>query len=154
MMIRKSNDKDRLNLLNRFKESWGSTDMVSRGRIFDLLELEGYVLGDTIEGVLLYHLENDICEILLLESYHSNQGIGTQLLEYLFKEAKNLSWSIRLITTNDNTHALRFYQKRGFRITNLYLNAVNESRKLKPSIPQLGLDEIPIEHEIELMRIF
>ena len=128
--------------------------MVSRGRIFDLLELEGYVLGDTIEGVLLYHLENDICEILLLESYHSNQGIGTQLLEYLFKEAKNLNWSIRLITTNDNTHALRFYQKRGFRITNLYLNAVNESRKLKPSIPQLGLDEIPIEHEIELMRIF
>lgn len=153
-MIRKINDKDRLNLLNRFKVSWGSTDMVSRGRTFDLLELEGYVLGDTIEGVLLYHLENDICEILLLESYHSNQGIATQLLEYLFKEAKNLSWSIRLITTNDNTHALRFYQKRGFRITNLYLNAVNESRKLKPSIPQLGLDEIPIEHEIELMRIF
>ena len=56
----------------------------------------------------------------------------------------------RLITTNDNTHALRFYQKLGFELTALYCHAVDLSRKLKPSIPETGQDGIPIRDEIEL----
>lgn len=55
-----------------------------------------------------------------------------------------------LITTNDNMEALRFYQKRGFILSALYPNALEESRKLKPEIPEVGLEGIPLRDEIEL----
>ena len=58
-----------------------------------------------------------------------------------------------LITGNDNTSALRFYQKRGFRLVAVYRNAVDQARRLKPEIPLYGNDGIPITDEIELEMI-
>lgn len=58
-----------------------------------------------------------------------------------------------LITTNDNTNALRFYQKRGFMMTNLYVDAVKEARKIKQEIPLVGYDNIAILHEIQLEKV-
>ena len=55
-----------------------------------------------------------------------------------------------LITTNDNTSALRFYQRRGWDLVTVHRDAVDESRRLKPQIPQTGDDDIPIKHELEL----
>ena len=55
-----------------------------------------------------------------------------------------------LITTNDNTPAVRFYQKKGFSLVAVYRNAIEASRKLKPEIPLKGIDGIPIRDEIEL----
>ena len=60
---------------------------------------------------------------------------------------------ITLITTNDNLAALKFYQKRGFDMVRLYRNAVEQARKIKPMIPLLGYDDIPVRHEIELEMI-
>jgi ribosomal protein S18 acetylase RimI-like enzyme len=57
-----------------------------------------------------------------------------------------------VITTNDNLDALRFYQRRGFRITKVHTDALKESRRLKSEIPETGLYEIPICDEIELER--
>jgi RimJ/RimL family protein N-acetyltransferase len=54
-----------------------------------------------------------------------------------------------LITTNDNTHAIRYYQKRGFDLVAIHRNAIDASRKIKPQIPLTGFDGIPILHEIE-----
>ena len=55
-----------------------------------------------------------------------------------------------LITTNDNLRALRFYQRRGFRLVAVHPNALARSRELKPSIPEIGLDGIPLRDELEL----
>ena len=55
-----------------------------------------------------------------------------------------------LITTNDNLPALGFYQKRGWRLVALHRDALDESRRLKPEIPLLGIDGIPLRDEIEL----
>lgn len=57
---------------------------------------------------------------------------------------------LRLITTNDNLKALCFYQKRGFSLIALHRGAIEEARKLKPEIPKLGMDAIPIRDELEL----
>ena len=43
-----------------------------------------------------------------------------------------------------------FYQRRGFDLVALYRNAVTESRKLKPEIPNAGFDGIAIRHELEM----
>ncbi|HJW89835.1 MAG TPA: hypothetical protein VJ436_04255 [Anaerolineales bacterium] len=55
-----------------------------------------------------------------------------------------------MITTNDNLSALRFYQKRGFRLVHINRDAIALSRQLKPSITQIGMHGIPITDEIEL----
>ncbi|NLJ25121.1 MAG: GNAT family N-acetyltransferase, partial [Firmicutes bacterium] len=55
-----------------------------------------------------------------------------------------------VITTNDNVAAIRFYQLRGFSLVALYRNALEEARKLKPEIPLIGIDGIPVRDEVEL----
>lgn len=55
-----------------------------------------------------------------------------------------------LITTNDKTPALRFYQRRGFRLVAVHRDAIDRARLLKPSIPLTGIYGIPIHAEIEL----
>ncbi len=55
-----------------------------------------------------------------------------------------------LITTNDNTGALRFYQKAGFRIVAAHRDAIALARRFKPEIPLVESPSIPIRDEIEL----
>ena len=45
---------------------------------------------------------------------------------------------------------MRFYQKRGFVLVAVHRNALAESRRLKPEIPLIGIDDIPLRDEIEL----
>ena len=54
-----------------------------------------------------------------------------------------------MITTNDNLQALRFYQRRGYRLTAVHAGAVDQARPIKPSIPIVGAHGIPIHDEIE-----
>jgi ribosomal protein S18 acetylase RimI-like enzyme len=59
-----------------------------------------------------------------------------------------------VLTTNDNLDALRFYQRRGFRLAELYPGAVQDARvRLKPEIPASGNHGIPIRDEIVLDKL-
>jgi len=126
--------------------------IVSRGKVHYVKELPGYVAesGGQILGIVLYHIAGDECEIVTLNSYAENRGIGSKLIE-LVKEKAIISNCKRLwlITTNDNIRAIRFYQRRGFDMKCLHYNAVNEARRLKPSIPLYSPEGIPVKHEIE-----
>ena len=56
-----------------------------------------------------------------------------------------------LVTTNDNVDALRFNQRRGFRLVVLPPGAVDAARaELKPEISAVGEHEIPLRDELEL----
>jgi GNAT superfamily N-acetyltransferase len=79
------------------------------------------------------------------------QGVGTLLVESV-QEAARAAGCRRffLITTNDNLNALRFYQRRGFRLAALRPGAVDASRQIKPSIPLTGEYGIAIHDELEL----
>lgn len=96
---------------------WGSEIVVVHGVIYHPAELPGFVAvdGDQWLGLLTYHIDGDACEIVTLDSERSKQGIGTALIEAV-KQAAQAAGCRRLwlITTNDNTAALRFYQRRGF----------------------------------------
>jgi len=78
-------------------------------------------------------------------------GIGTGLLEAVTKAAISARCKrLWLITTNDNTHALRFYQRRRFRLAALYPNQLEKSPLPKPEIALVGMGGIPLRDEIEL----
>lgn len=131
---------------------WFTTDMAVRGEIVDMTKLDGFVVYDkeTIIGLITYKIKGNECEIMSLDSLKENQGIGTALVNKVIEIAREKKCrKIELITTNDNINAIGFYQKRGFEMSNLYCNALEISRKLKPSIPLMGNFNIPLKHEIE-----
>ena len=56
-----------------------------------------------------------------------------------------------LTTTNDNLDAIRFYQRRGFRIVGVRPGAVDRARvTLKPEIPEVGMYGIRMSDELDL----
>jgi GNAT superfamily N-acetyltransferase len=134
-------------------QQWFTTEMVVHGACIDLSTADGWIAcenGDII-GLITYRIISDEMEILSLDSLIENTGIGTALLNEAVRVAKAANCRrIMVITTNDNLRALRFYQKRGFDMVRLYRNAVKEARKRKPQIPLIGMDDIPLRHEIEL----
>lgn len=140
--------------INAFiKKHWFSTDMAVRGELVDMKSLPGIAAyeGEEIAGLLTYRIKGEECEILSLDSLVENSGVGSALIEHVKEIAREVGCAhLMLITTNDNTHALRFYQKRGFDLVALYPNALEVSRKLKTSIPLTGNDDIPLKHELEL----
>ena len=133
-------------------EHWGSEEMVSRGKVYRPQQLEGIVLDEDDEWLgLLTFCINDDCEVTSIDSLREGQGIGTMLLNKAVEVARARECNrIFLITTNDNLNALGFYQKRGFELVTIHRGAINESRKIKPGIPQIGMNNIPLRDEIEL----
>ncbi|HZU71043.1 MAG TPA: GNAT family N-acetyltransferase [Ktedonobacteraceae bacterium] len=134
-------------------EHWGDAIVVAHGKVYQPETLPGFVavLKGNRVGLLTYSLEGESCEIVTLDSTKPGVGIGTLLIEAAARVAREAGCKrLWLITTNDNLHALRFYQKRGFRLVAVHRNAVDASRQLKPAIPLTGNDQIPIHDEIEL----
>lgn len=111
--------------------------------------------GDRITGVLTWIAHEASFEVLTLHVTDQWGGTGTALLDGALRLASSLELKrVWLVTTNDNTDALRFYQRRGFRFARLHRGAVERSRAtLKPTIPELGLHGIPIRDELELELI-
>ena len=132
---------------------WGSTHVVSGGRFHDALSLPGFVAVVSGEnaGLITYYVANGECEVVTMDSVVQGIGVGTALLAAVRSIALERKCErLWLITTNDNIDALRFYQKRGFRIFAVHRDAIEKSREMKPEIPLTGANGIPIRDEIEL----
>jgi len=150
--IEQISDINRHIVINQIAESWAGPFVVSRGVLHDTRLLPGFVAeeNDEILGYILYNIAGNDCEIVVLESLHEKRGIGGALVKAVIEIAENAGCiRVWLITTNDNSHAMRFYQRIGFSIRALHVNAIEESRKLKTQIPIAGFDGIPILHELE-----
>ncbi len=133
-------------------QNWGSVQMVSRGKLYQVLDFPGFIaiVDDKPQGIIIYNIVDDQCEVLLLDSAVEGLGVGSALVDHVKQAAQKAGCSrLWLITTNDNTHAIRWYQKRGFTLAAVHINALAESRRLKPEIPPIGFDGIPLRDEIE-----
>ncbi|MHB8596831.1 MAG: GNAT family N-acetyltransferase [Ktedonobacteraceae bacterium] len=152
--IRPLDDNDKDWLPQFFIEYWGSDGVVSQGVIHYARDLQhGFVAmrHDVRVGLVTYEITGASCEIVSLNSVHQSIGVGTLLVEAVKNVAIQAQCKkIWLTTSNDNMNGLRFYQKRGFVLVAVYRNAVTEARKLKPEIPLIGDNGIPLRDEIEL----
>ncbi len=153
MKVEKIRQEDRGKVDAFIVRQWFSMQMAVHGELIDLGTADGWYAtdGDEIIGLITYRIVNDEMEILSLDSVHKKRGVGTILLNETIDKAKDCRCKrIKVITTNDNLNALKFYQKHGFELVKIHRNAVDVARKLKPSIPLIGNDGIPLKHEIEL----
>ena len=111
------------------------------------------VLDNQRVGLITYAIEDRMLEIVTLNVLKQREGVGRSLIDEAIEEAKNrLCTRIWVITTNDNKSAVKFYQALGFIVKAVHKDAVMESRQLKPEIPLIGIDDIPIRDEIELEK--
>ena len=134
-------------------EWWAGPRIVTRGKLHHAEELPGFIAvqKDKPAGLITYNIVGKECEITTMNSLVERIGIGSGLIDAVKNTAIKAGCKrLWLITTNDNTHALRFYQKYGFFLVALHRNAIEQDRLLKPEIPLSGNDGIPIRDEIGL----
>jgi len=135
----------------RLDAGWGGPLQARRGDLVDVLALPGFVAeqGSSPVGLATFRLAEDECELAFLEAFEHGQGIGTALVDAVLRAAGGRR--VWVVTTNDNLGALRFYQRRGFRLVELRAGAVDAAREsLKPAIGRAGEHGIPIRDELEL----
>ena len=93
--------------------------MARLGRLEHALEHPALVAerDGALVGVLTFVLGEEDCEILTLHAAEHLRGTGSALIEAVERMAADAGCGrLWVITTNDNTDALRFYQRRGFRL--------------------------------------
>ena len=127
LRVRPTNAYDSRWIAELLNEHWGSTMMVSRGVLHDVTAQSGLAAAQDGEpiGLLTYNIVGDECEITLMQSLREGIGVGSALIDAARGIATTAGCRrLWLITTNDNLHALGFYQKRGFTLAAVYPNAL------------------------------
>lgn len=136
-------------------QEWGGDVMISKGQRHHMADLHLLIAwqGGERVGLAAYRYKANGAELVSIDAVERGAGIGTAMLE-AFERLALASGLARvwLVTSNDNLDALRFYQRRGYRIVAVHRGAVDSARQLKPSIPREGLYNIPVHDELELEK--
>jgi ribosomal protein S18 acetylase RimI-like enzyme len=133
-------------------EHFGSTTIVSLGRVHDARDLPGLVaiLDGENAGFLIFAVRHDVLEIVALVSARPRRGVARALVHDVIGRAPALGVArIVLVTTNDNLSAQAFYEVLGFSLLSVHEGAVTRARLLKPEIPLVGEGDRSIDDELE-----
>jgi ribosomal protein S18 acetylase RimI-like enzyme len=151
--VREATDADRRAARELFERDFGRTQIVAFGEVMDVDQMPALVAVPHEEpsGALAYRLLGDALHIVALatDPMWQRSGVGA----YLVAEAELLARRLKLVrvvvaTTNDNLPALYFYQRRGYRLTDLVPQAVpKHTHKQTP-----GFAGIPVRDEIRLEK--
>jgi ribosomal protein S18 acetylase RimI-like enzyme len=133
MDVRPLEDEDRAWAAATVSNQWG-LPIVSISGLHSPAELPGFVAteADGRLGLLTYRTTDDDCEVVTLNSLRPNEGIGTALLRAVKQKADERGLRLWLITTDDNSDALRFYENRGMTRRALHRDFVTVVRRHKP----------------------
>jgi len=151
--IRPANAEDLSWIGSFLSKRWSATRIAVHGEIIEATHLPALIADDR-RGLATYRRLGAAAELVTLDADPMGGGTGTALVEALVAQlrAENCE-RLWLTTTNDKLSALRFYLRRGFRIIQVRLRAVETARRLKPSIPMIGEYGIPIQDELDLCRV-
>jgi GNAT superfamily N-acetyltransferase len=151
--IRAKTPADAAYLTGALGELMAGTSVAGHEELTDAMPLDGLIawIGDEPVGHLTYRADDTGWEVVTLGADRPGIGVGRALMTAVLDAARAEGVTrVWLITTNDNTRALRFYQRCGFDLVALHRDAVTRSREtLKPAIPTHN-DDIPVRHELEL----
>jgi GNAT superfamily N-acetyltransferase len=140
--------------VSRFLQAqWRTTTTVVHGEVIDTAKLPALMTTNQ-QGLATYRIRQPDAELVTLNAVPAGAGTGSALIEALVARLQALGCTrLWVTTTNANLSALRFYQRRGFRLVHVWPGAIDAARKIKPSISVLGQHRIAIHDEIELCRM-
>ena len=123
--------------------------IVARSQVYPIGACDVFIAGDFAGLAAVSDRDRPIAELVAIIAFTRHQGIGTALLQSIVDKLEGFDM-LRLTTTNDNVDALRFYQRRGFRLQALRSGAIDAARAQKPTISEVGEHGIPIRDELDL----
>jgi GNAT superfamily N-acetyltransferase len=153
VLVREATDADRAAARELFERDFGRTKIVAFGEVMDIDQMPALValMHSEPSGALAYRLLGDALHIVALatDPMWQRSGVGA----YLVAEAELLARRLNLVrivvaTTNDNLPALYFYQRRGYRLTELVPDSVVAQIKAQHD----GFGGIPMRDEIRLQK--
>jgi ribosomal protein S18 acetylase RimI-like enzyme len=137
-------------------KAWGDETVAAHGELLRPSEHPGCLAlaEGGIVGHAAYRIDGDVGYLVAIDSRLPRLGIGSALLAAAEGETRQAGCRrMTLETTNDNLDALRFYQRRGYRIVAVRPGAVEEARRmLKPTIQGIGSYAIPMRDELCLEK--
>jgi ribosomal protein S18 acetylase RimI-like enzyme len=133
----------------------GGVDVVSRRAVLSLLEIPGFVAvrdGEKV-GFACYRTLDSDCQLVAIRATRRGRGVGSALFAAVEEvAAAGGAERIWVVTSNDNTAALDFYQRLGFRIVACRPGEFDTIRGRIAALPRFGTHGIPIRDEIELEK--
>lgn len=153
VFVREASDTDRLAARELFLRDFGRTKIVAFGQVVDIDQMPALVAVVHTEpsGALAYRLLGNALHIAALatDPMWQRAGVGTHLVAEAELLARRLGLKRLVVsTTNDNLPALYFYQRRGYRLTELVADSVvAHTHELNP-----GFAGIPVRDEVRLEK--
>jgi ribosomal protein S18 acetylase RimI-like enzyme len=153
MNVRPVTPADREWIAELVTAAFGSVRVVSHGELIeDASLLDGFAVehdGRPV-GCALLNVIDGRAELVVLATTYRGAGAGTMLLEAVVERARAEGWTrLWLITSNDNTDAIRLYQRAGWDWVDFRRDGITRGRTIKPEIPETGNHGIRLRHEIE-----
>lgn len=134
--------------------AWGSSSMMVGMQLYNVGEIEAHGLYSPEGHLLAFASWTTRGSAVILCAVHAlmpGRSYARILLDGLLPVfVKTGATKVRAVTTNDNMSALIFYQRYGFRLSALYVGAIDAYRPKVPNARQVGEHGIPIHDAIEL----
>ena len=144
--VRAAEDDDREWVVAAAREVLGSEYQVYLHRQFVVTDADVLIaeLGGERVGFLSWEIAGDTCETLAIACTRRGRGAGTALMESLHRLAAERGCArLKVVTTDENLGAQRFYERLGYEVAEIRAGAVDECRRLyKPELPPDMHDEI------------
>ncbi|HRJ70201.1 MAG TPA: GNAT family N-acetyltransferase [Beijerinckiaceae bacterium] len=144
---------DKAPLVDFVMRRWGTSGMLIGMHRYDVKDLEatGLYLGDELVAFANWTQRDRMILICAVHSLRSGEGFARQLLEELKRLARARGATVlRAMASNDNLPALAFFQLNGFRLTTLYVGAIDAFRGAMPGLISKGYRGIDVRDAIEL----
>jgi GNAT superfamily N-acetyltransferase len=146
--------EDKSELLAVMMRAWGSHKMMIGLHTYDVAEIDMLGLytpeGETA-ALASWTLRDETAYLCALHSLRPGEGVAIQMLDsVIFAARKAGAKKLKAMLTNDNMPGLTFYQRRGFRLSGLYLEAIDNYRSVIPTIIKTGYRDIPVHDALEL----
>lgn len=153
VMVREATDADRPAVRALFEQDFGRTRIVAFGEVVDIEAMPTLVAVMTVDpsGALAYRLLGDAIHIVALatDPMWQRSGVGGHLLAEAELLARRLNLPRLVVSsTNDNLPALYFYQRRGYRLTDLVPNSIIQHTGREVA----GFAGIPVRDEVRLEK--
>ena len=154
VFVREGIDADRPAVRALFESDFGRTKIVAFGEVMDIDQMPALVAFMTkdLSGALAYRLFGDALHMVALatDPMWQRSGVGGHLVAEAELLARRLKLQRTVVaTTNDNLPALYFYQRRGYRLTDI----VPESITMHTGQQVAGFAGIPVRDEVRLEKL-
>lgn len=128
--VRVATDDDRAGIAGLFLTDFGRSKLVAFGEEFQLETVPAIVaeLDGDLAGALAYRLHGEMLQIVALatDPEWQRSGVGARLVDHAEAVARQAGLAhVTVTTTNDNLPALYFYQRRGYRLTEVVPDAIS-----------------------------